>query len=141
MVGEFAGVAVVLVGVVLAVAVPVAHPGLADAACCATEDAVRSPRGALKPGRSPQSCLTGVPAAELDSRVAHVCHALAVLLVAQVHAVRVPVAAPAQGDAQAVHPALELIGVAASGGASGCRERMEDTFSWIRSTKTDVYKW
>lgn len=84
------------------------------------EDAV-SPAGERRPGWSTHSCLTGVPAAKLDGRVAHVRHALAVLLVAQVHAVRVPVAAPAQGDAQAVHPALELIGVAPSGGPSGCR--------------------
>lgn len=67
--------------------------------------------------------LTGVPAAELDSRVAHVRDALAVLLVAQVHAVRVPVAAPAQGDAQAVHPTLKLVRVAAAGGTRGCGER------------------
>lgn len=68
------------------------------------------------------SLLTRVPAAKLDGRVAHVCDALAVLLVAQVHAVRVAVAAPTQGNAQAVHPTLKLICVTTSRGTRGCRD-------------------
>ncbi len=67
--------------------------------------------------------LTRVPAAKFDRWVAHVCDALTVLLVAQVHAVCVPVTAPTQGDAQAVHPTLKLICVTTSRGARGCREK------------------
>lgn len=64
--------------------------------------------------------LTRVPAAKLDSWIAHVCDALTVLLIAHVHAVRVPVAAPAQGDAEAVHPTLKLVGVTTSRRARRC---------------------
>ena len=67
--------------------------------------------------------LTRVFAAKLDGRVTHVRDAIAVLLVAQVHAVGVPVAAPAHGDAQAIHAALVLIGVTTARRTSGCRER------------------
>lgn len=54
-----------------------------------------SPRPTLPP-------LTRVLAAKLDIRVTNVGHALTALLVAGVHAVGVPVAAPPQGDAQAI---------------------------------------
>jgi len=115
---------VVLVGVVLTVAVAVAHPGFADTACYWQK------AGLLK-----KKCeqtflelylnyglLTRVPTAKLDSWVAHVCDALTVLLVAQVHAVGVPVAAPSQRDAQAVHPTLKLICMTTSRGTRGCGE-------------------
>lgn len=65
--------------------------------------------------------LTRVFAAKLGGGVAHVRDALAVLLVAQVHAVGVAVAAPAHGDAQAVHAALELVRVAAARRAGRCQ--------------------
>lgn len=68
------------------------------------------------------SLLTRVPATKLDSWVAHVCYALTVLLVAEVHAVCVPIAAPTQGDAQAVHSTLKLICMTTSRRARGCRE-------------------
>lgn len=48
------------------------------------------------------SPLTRVLAAKLDVRVTNVGHPLTALLVAGVHAVSVPVAAPPQGDAQAI---------------------------------------
>lgn len=53
--------------------------------------------------------LTRILAAKLDSRVTHVRDTFTVLLITQVHAVGVPVTAPAQRDAQTVHPTLELI--------------------------------
>lgn len=67
--------------------------------------------------------LTRVPAAKLDSWVAHVCDALTVLLIAQVHAVSVAITAPTQGDAQAVHPTLKFICVTTSRGTRGCAEK------------------
>lgn len=51
------------------------------------------------------------------------CDALAVLLVAQVNAVGVSVAAPTQRDAQAVQTTLELICMTASRGSCGCGEK------------------
>ncbi len=69
------------------------------------------------------SLLTRVPAAKLDGWVAHVSDALAVFLVAQVHAVCVPITAPTQRDAQAVHSTLKLICMTTSWGTRGCRER------------------
>ena len=62
--------------------------------------------------------LTRVLAEELGRGVTHVGDPLAVL-VAEVHAVIVSVAAPPHGDAQTVHPALELIHVTASRGTGG----------------------
>lgn len=67
-----------------------------------------------------RSLLTRVPAAKLDSWVTRVRHAFTVLLIAKVHAVRVTVAAPAQGDAQAIHSTLKLISVTTSRGTRGC---------------------
>lgn len=72
------------------------------------------------------SLLTRVPATKLDGWVAHVRYTLTVLLVTQVHAVCVPIAAPTQGDAQAVHSTLKLIGMTSSRGARGCRETPKD---------------
>lgn len=71
------GLTVLLVGVIFTVAVAITHPRLADA-----------------PG--------GVLAAKLDIRVTNMGHALTALLIAGIHAVGVPVAAPPQGDAQAI---------------------------------------
>lgn len=76
--------AVVLIRVVLTVTVAITHPGLADAA-------------------------SRVPAAKLDCWVTHVGHTLAVALITQVHTVCIPITAPAHGNAQAIHPTLELI--------------------------------
>lgn len=67
-----------------------------------------------------QRPLTGVLAAELDRRVAHVGHALAMALIAQIHTVGVTVAAPTHGNAQAVHSTLELIHMAAAWWTCGC---------------------
>lgn len=72
------------------------------------------------------SLLTRVSAAKLDSWVAHVCDTLTVLLVAQVHAVCISIAAPAQWDAQAVHPTLKLICVTTPRRTCGCRETSGD---------------
>ncbi len=66
--------------------------------------------------------LTGVLAGKLDGRVTHVCDALAVLLVAQVHAVCVSITAPSHRNTQTVHSALELICVATAGRPRGCRQ-------------------
>lgn len=44
---------------------------------------------------------------------------LTVLLIAHVHAVSVSITAPAQGDAQAIHPTLKLICMTTSRRASG----------------------
>lgn len=85
---------VVLVGVVLTVTVSVAHPGFADASC-------------------------RVPAAKLDRWIAHVGNTLTILLITQVHAVSVPITAPTQGDAQAIHPTLKLICMTTSRRTSG----------------------
>lgn len=63
--------------------------------------------------------LTGVPAAKLDSWITHVRDTLTVLLIAHVHAVSVPITAPAQGDAQAIHPTLKLVCMTTSRRASG----------------------
>jgi len=49
-------------------------------------------------------------------------HTLAVVFIAQVHTVGVPVTAPAHGDAQTVHPTLELIHMAAAWRTCGWRE-------------------
>lgn len=93
---------------------------------CAFEDVTITPRTFLEEKnffkKKLFAVLTRVPAAKLDGRVAHVRDALAVLLVAQVHAVGVAVTAPPQGDAQAVHPTLELVCVAAPRGTRGCKE-------------------
>ena len=70
--------------------------------------------------------LTGVSAAELHRWVAHVRDSFAVVLVAQVHAVGVSVAAPAHGNAEAVHPALELVHMAAARGPRGCTARQQE---------------
>lgn len=86
--------AVFFIRVILAIAVPVTHPGLADTA-------------------------SGVLAGKLDGRVTHVCDALAVLLVAQVHAVCVSITAPSHRNTQTVHSALELICVATAGRPRG----------------------
>lgn len=96
MVGELAlkSLAVFLIRVVLAIAVPVTHPGLTDAA-------------------------SRVLAGKLDGRVAHMCDALAVLLVTKVHAVRVSITAPSHRNTQTVHSALELIRVATAGRPRG----------------------
>lgn len=67
-----------------------------------------------------QRPLTRILAAELDRRVTHVGHALAMALIAQIHTVRVPVAAPAHGNAQAIHSTLELIHMAAAWWTCGC---------------------
>lgn len=69
--------------------------------------------------------LTRVLAGKLDGRVAHVCDALTVLLVAQVHAVRVSITAPSHRNTQTVHSALELIRVATAGRPRGCRQSQE----------------
>ena len=50
-------------------------------------------------------------------------HPLTALLVTGIHAVGVSVTAPPQGDAQAIQPALELIGMAASGRSGGWKTR------------------
>lgn len=63
--------------------------------------------------------LTRVFAAKLDSRITHLCDALAVFLIAQVHAIGVAIAAPTHGDAQAIHAALELVCVATARGTGG----------------------
>ena len=70
-----------------------------------------SKKKVLKPA---ESVLTRVPAAKLDCWVAHVGHTLTVALITQVHTVCVAVTAPAHGNAQAVHPTLELIYMAAA---------------------------
>ena len=80
---------VLLVRVILTVAVTVTHPCFADAP-------------------------SGVLAAKLDIRVTDVGHSLTALLITGVHAISVPIAAPPQGDAQTIQPALELIIVAAA---------------------------
>lgn len=64
---------------------------------------------------------TRVFAAKLDVGITDVGHSLTALFVTGVHAVSVPVAAPPQGDAQAIQPALELIIVAAARRPCGCR--------------------
>lgn len=69
--------------------------------------------------------LTRVLAGKLDGRVAHVCDALTVLLVAEVHAVRVSITAPSHRNTQTVHSALELIRVATAGRPRGCRQRQK----------------
>lgn len=69
--------------------------------------------------------LTWVLAGELDCRVTHMCDALAVLLIAEVHAVRVSITAPSHGNTQAIHSALELICVATAGRPCGFRERQK----------------
>ena len=68
-----------------------------------------------------KSILTGIPAAKLDSRITHVGHTLTVALITQVHAVCVAVTAPPHGNAQAVHPTLELIYMAATWRTGCCR--------------------
>lgn len=73
------------------------------------------------------SILTRVPATKLDSWVTHVRNTLTVLLVTQIHAVRVPVAAPTQGDAQTIHSALKLIRMTTSRGTGGYRETLLDS--------------
>lgn len=72
-----------------------------------------------------QAVLTRVLAGELYGRVTHMRDALAVLLVAEVHAVRVSIAPPSHGNAQAVHSALELIRVATARRPCGCRGRQK----------------
>lgn len=67
--------------------------------------------------------LTGVPAAKLDSWITHVRDTLTVLLIAHVHAVSVSITAPAQGDAQAIHPTLKLICMTTSRRASGWKKQ------------------
>lgn len=72
--------------------------------------------------KAAESFLTRISAAELDSRVTHVSNALTVVLIAQVHTVCVAVTAPAIGNAQAIHPTLELIYMAATWRTGSCRE-------------------
>lgn len=67
--------------------------------------------------------LTRVPTAKFYSWITHVCDALTVLLITQIHAVSVPITAPAQGDAQAIHSTLKLICMTASRRPSGCGKR------------------
>ena len=69
----------------------------------------------------PSILFTGVFAAKLDIGVTDMGHSLTALLVTGVHAVSVPIAAPPQGDAQTIQPALELIIVAAARRPCGCR--------------------
>lgn len=58
--------------------------------------------------------LTGVPAAELHRCVTRVIPTITIVLVAEVHAVGVTIAAPAHGNAQPIHPTLELFNMAAA---------------------------
>jgi len=67
--------------------------------------------------------LTGVPAEELGGGVARVRDPCAAVLVTQVHAVVVSVAAPAHGDAEAVRTTLELIHMTAPWRTRGCEDR------------------
>ena len=117
---------VVLIGVVLTVAVAITNPGFADAACCRQKagllQKIRFSTTLCTPHIS--SCLlTRVPAAKLDSWITHVRDALAVLLVAHVHAVSVPITTPTHGDAQAIRPTLKLICMTTARRARGCRGR------------------
>lgn len=72
-----------------------------------------------------QAVLTWVLAGELYGRVTHMRDTLAVLLVAEVHAVRVSITPPSHGNTQAVHSALELIRMATAGRPRGCRGRQK----------------
>lgn len=72
--------------------------------------------------------LTRVLAGELDGWVAHMSDTFAVLLVAEVHAVGVSVAAPTHGNTHAVHSALELIRMAAAGRPRGYPKRKKKTY-------------
>lgn len=84
--GEFTHqrLAVILIGVIFTVTVTVTHPSLTDA-----------------PRR--------VPAAKLHCWITHVRYTLAVLFIAQIHAVGVSITPPALGNTQPVHATLELI--------------------------------
>lgn len=73
--------------------------------------------------------LTRVPAAKLYSWITHVCDALTVLLITQVHAVSVTITAPAQGDAQAIHSTLKLVCMTTSRRPRGCGERYSTRLS------------
>lgn len=81
--------------------------------------------------------LTRIFAGKLDGRVTHMCDALAVLLVAQVHAVRVSVAAPSHGNTQAIHSALELVCVAPAGRPRGCVKT--ETGAQLQCNRVNIY--
>lgn len=83
------GLTIVLVGVVLTVTVAIANPCFADATC-------------------------RISAAELDSRVTHMGNTLTVVLITQIHTVCVTITPPTHGNAQPIHPTLELIYVTAT---------------------------
>lgn len=99
--------------------------------------------GPRRQHRAPPT-LTRVLAAELDRRVTHVGHALAQALVAQIHAVRVAVAAPAHGNAQAVDSTLELVDMAAAWRTRGCKTKERNVIkkkkgqSAVKGNKTAI---
>lgn len=70
--------------------------------------------------------ITRIPAAKLYCWITHVCYTLAVLLIAQIHAVSVSITPPAEGNTQPVHTTLELIGVTATGRTGCCGEEKEE---------------
>lgn len=70
--------------------------------------------------------ITRVPAAKLHCWITHVRYTLAVLLIAQIHAVSVSITPPAEGNTQTVHTTLELICVTAAGRTGCCREEQEE---------------
>lgn len=74
------------------------------------------------------SILTRVSAAKLDCRITHVGHTLAVALITQVHTVCVPVTAPTHGNAQAIHPTLELVYMAAARWTGSLREKRKPKY-------------
>lgn len=83
---------------------------------------------------------TWVLASELDGRVTHMRDAFAVLLITEVHAVRVSIAAPSHGNTQAVHSALELICVATAGRPRGCRGRQKKTRNYNAALRIHIQK-
>lgn len=73
-----------------------------------------------------QNFLTRVSAAELDSRVTHMGNTLTVVLITQIHTVCVAVTPPTHGNAQPIHPTLELIYVTATWRTSRCRRKKNE---------------